>query len=186
MRCKSTSATKTTATWSTPWASKSVHYVDAVFLVFGTHCLQHIAVGNQVEREFHCERPRVVLRIVDSQVDVHMPEVAAMVALDHAGRFAAGVSRGVEWSLSVKARGLDGQCVALPLAHGISHPGELQILGKPSTVCVDLARRIVVLEQHYHLLLRLDNLERQDQGSQRDAIRKTARTWQTQAGGRGL
>ena len=55
--------------------------VSAVLFVLRAHSLEDVAVWNQVKRQFHRERAGVVLRIVDRDLDVHVPEVAAMIAL---------------------------------------------------------------------------------------------------------
>jgi hypothetical protein len=51
-------------------------HMDAVLFILRAYRFQHIAVGNEMEGELHREWPRAVLRIVDGQVDVQMPEVA--------------------------------------------------------------------------------------------------------------
>src|SRR5215469_5460862 len=121
---------KASALWSA--------YVCLVLLILAADEFEDIAVRDQLQLCLKRERPRVVCRILESHLQIHMPEIPAAIALRDVHRFAPQMAGSIEPALIVKTDCFDGQRVALPFAHRVPHPGRLWIVREASPVRVNL------------------------------------------------
>ena len=74
-----------------------------------------LRIGEQFK--WDCHRPwfRVCLRVIERDLHIHMPEVAAAKAFRDAQRFALGVAHQIESGLAVEAGCFHYKDVALPV-----------------------------------------------------------------------
>src|SRR2546427_2912663 len=85
----------------------SLPQVSAVLLVLGADVFKEVAVRYQPQSSLDGEGPRVVLRIIESDLQIHMAEIAAAIALGDAHGFAARVAESVEPGPVVEADRVD-------------------------------------------------------------------------------
>src|SRR5207247_98411 len=120
-----------------------------------------LSVRKQIER--HSESPgfQVRLRVVDGELNFHMPEVAPPVAFDEmqgvGGRVPAKIEPVV---LTNEPPRVHDQCIAFPLANRVPHPAAIEIRRKQTAVGEDLAIVIEFLVEDYDQSRRLDDLGR--------------------------
>jgi hypothetical protein len=57
--------------------------VDNILLIFGTNIFQNVRVREKVLSELYAEGLGIHLGIVNGDLDVHVPEITPVVALDH-------------------------------------------------------------------------------------------------------
>src|SRR5207237_9487857 len=103
-------------------ASLFAHHVGAVLFIL-TDAFDELAVGIQVEGKSHRPGFRIRLRIIECDLNIHMPEVAAAKALGHAQGIGVGMSGIIEPALIIESDGLGNERVTFPPAYGISKPG---------------------------------------------------------------
>src|SRR5258708_37684006 len=104
--------------------------VSAVLFILGTDVFQKVAVWDQSYGGLDGEGSRVVFRVIVSDLQIHVAEIAAAIALRDVQGFAPWVAEYVQPALVVETARFDHKRFALPLADGVSHPGRLRILGK--------------------------------------------------------
>src|ERR1700733_9561505 len=119
--------------------------VCPVFLILAADEFEYVAGGDQIQLRLNGEGPRVVFRIFHRHFQIDVTEVATAISLTDAHGFAARMAEQIDPAGFIKANGFDGQGVALPFAHRVSHPGRLWIVGKATPVGVNLSRGVAVL-----------------------------------------
>jgi hypothetical protein len=91
----------------------------------------------------------VCFGIVDGDLQVHVPEVAAPEALGHVQRFGLGVPVVVQPADIIEAGSVDYKRVAVPPADRVTQIGGLRRLGERASIQEDLAVMIVFLIQNH-------------------------------------
>src|SRR5215831_14035559 len=134
-------------------------HVSVVPLVFSADVLEHVAVGDQCQRGLETKRPRVIRRIVEGHLQVHVPKVTPTIAFGHAHGLTSWVSEAVQPRPFLKTGRFDYQRIALPASSGRPHPARFQILRQAATIDVNLACRIAVAREHHNLPGGLNHLE---------------------------
>src|SRR5215467_4137325 len=89
--------------------------VSAVLLVFVADVFEEIAVRYQFQPCLDGERPRVVSRIIEGDLQIHVTEIKTAITLCDVHGFAARVTEYVEPGPVIKADCLDYESVALPM-----------------------------------------------------------------------
>src|SRR5262249_23055867 len=147
--------------------------VRSILLVFAADVIEHVAVGHERERRLDVERPRVVLRIVEGQLQIDVSKVAAVVALGDAHLVASRMAEGIERGPGVNADGFDDERIALPGADGVPRPTRFGIARKAAAVGVNLSRWIAGPGDHDDFAGRVNHLEPQDEQVDRKPARQT-------------
>src|SRR5579864_4058271 len=101
--------------------------VAQVPFIFVADVFENIGVGLEMDVVADSKWPGVIDRIVESDRDFHVAEVAAAESLGHMHRFAARMAEGVEPGLVVEPRGLDYQSACFPLSGGVAEPGRFRV-----------------------------------------------------------
>src|SRR2546426_1422798 len=104
-------AASSTLTWL------SLPQVSAVLLVLVADVFKEVAVWYQPQSSLDGEGPRVVLRIIEGDLQIHVAEIAAAIALGDVHGFAARVAECVEPCPVVEAARVDYKRIALPMAN---------------------------------------------------------------------
>src|SRR5438046_5239008 len=104
--------------------------VRTVPLVLVADVFKHVAVWHQPQWKFEGEGPRVVLRIIERDLQIHVAEVAAAIAFGDVHGFAARVAEGVEPRPVVQAGRVDDKRLALPMPNRAPHTGPVPNLAK--------------------------------------------------------
>src|SRR3984957_1559896 len=113
-----------------------------VLFILAADEFEYVAGGDQIQLRLNREGPRVVFRIFHRHYQIDVTEVATAISLTDAHGFAARMAEQIDPAGFIKANGFDSQCVALPFAHRVSHPGRLWIVGKATPVGVNLSRGV--------------------------------------------
>jgi len=99
-----------------PADSLLANQVRKILFVLIANGLEQIAVQQQNRINLYRPRLGIGLRIVECELDVHVPEVPTVKALDHSQSFRMGVAGKIEPGFVVEARRFDHQRVAFPVA----------------------------------------------------------------------
>ena len=118
--------------------------MGAVLFVFVAEVFEDVGVGQKAWVNLMVKGLVYIWGSSKVDFDIHVSEVAAVVAFHDAQGFAVRVADHIEPGLVVEAGGFHHQGVALPFADGVAEPGRLRnFLGKRAAVGVDLAMRAV-------------------------------------------
>lgn len=91
-----------------------VRDVRSVLFILAADVFEDVAVCNEIQFRLESEWARVILRVLDLHLQVHMSEVAAVIVFSDPHRSAAGVPEGVEPTVLGEPGSLDNERVALP------------------------------------------------------------------------
>ena len=132
--------------------------VEQVPLVLFANELDQLRIGNQFRVQFGFPRFGIGLRVVDGELDIHVPHVAPMNSLGQMHGVGRRDTASGQPLLPVETAGLDHQRVALPVADRISHPRRIGIRWKFAAVGKDLAEGVLIFVQNQDQSGSLDNL----------------------------
>ena len=104
------------------------------------------------------QRLRVRLRIVDRDLDIQVPDIAAPEPFDQVHCVAMRMAAAIEPGLVVEAGGVNDQGVAFPETDRVSQPGRLRIFGKLAAIHEYLPKERHRLVQNHDEARRLDDL----------------------------
>src|SRR6185436_13910999 len=108
-------------------SSRPLHPLVRLF-VLEAELVDQFRIELDVLAQLDGERLRVILRIVDGELDVECPVVRPRDPLGHLGDVAHRAASGVDPEIVAEALRADDQRVTFPGAHGISVPGRHGIL----------------------------------------------------------
>src|SRR5207249_7165565 len=97
--------------------------MSAILLVLRADIFKEIVVGYQLQSRLEGERPRVVFRIVEGDLQIHVAKIPPVVALGDVHGLAARMAGSVKPGPVVETARVDYKCIAFPVPHGISPPG---------------------------------------------------------------
>src|SRR6516165_6153879 len=100
--------------------------------------LTHVLIREIIEDRSYAPGLGIGIRVLDDELEVHVPEVAAEVAFGNVCGFGLGVPVHVQPALIVEAGGVDHERVSVPLAYRVAHVGRLYELGERTTIEEDL------------------------------------------------
>ena len=86
------------------------------------HPLEHLRVGGVLGADLDRPRSCVRARIRERGLDLQRPEARAAVAFSQTQLLRVGMAVPIEPGSGVEAVALDDERIALPAAHGVSHP----------------------------------------------------------------
>ena len=97
--------------------------VRLILLVLAANKLQNVGIRNQPQIQLQGKRPSVVFRVIEGHIQLHVPEVAAVVALRNAHGLAPRIAGTIKPAFIGKPNRFDGQRVTLPLTQYPIHDG---------------------------------------------------------------
>src|SRR5215831_15656008 len=107
--------------------------------------LDDVAIRRQVYLFLNLPRLGINLRVVDRNLNFHVPEVRPPETLDDVQGIGSGLARLIQPCLSVETACIDDQGVAIPLAGGITQEGWRKVVPQLAPIEEDLTLRIVGL-----------------------------------------
>src|SRR5262245_5541718 len=103
------------------------YHVPGVFVVLFADTVAQVRIRYQTPHELHIPRLRIRLRIVNRDLDFHLPDFRPRETFDDPQRLGSRQTFHIEPGLAVLSDGLHDKRVLLPVADRISHPCGLRI-----------------------------------------------------------
>src|SRR4029077_21022525 len=103
--------------------------VTEVLFIFATDVLDELGVGRQRKLKMNAPRFSVGLGVVDGDLKIDMPKIAAAESLRQTHGFRSRMAAVVEPVIIDEARGFDHQRVVFPMADRVSHPAWIGVFG---------------------------------------------------------
>ena len=108
-----------------------------------TGAFEDVAIQHQAHLFLDLPRLGINLRVVDCNLNFHVPEVRPPKTFGDVQRIRRGFARLIQPCLSVEATGVDDQGIAIPFAGGITSVGWKKVVPQFAPIEEDLAPRIV-------------------------------------------
>src|ERR1700674_5128060 len=135
------------------------YHVPKILLVFAHH-LDHVLVCKIVERQIHAPGLGIRIRVLDDELQVHVPEIPAAVALGDLRRLGLRMPVHIQPAAIIQARGFDHERVSVPVPHRVAHVRGLRDGRQRAPVQEDLAEVVIRLVQDRDHLRHLDDSAR--------------------------
>src|SRR5262249_32111142 len=125
--------------------------VNGIPFVLITHVLQHLGIRNEVYAQSNRKWLGEGFGILQSHLELHVSEVAALETLGHTQLFRVWVTREVQPTPIVESGRLHHQRVSLPVAYGIAPPSGVRVPRKLTPIREDLAVSATSVKDRRHV-----------------------------------